>query len=112
MWDGKKGVYRKKTVEVGSLPPNAWGLHEMHGNVWEWCEDLYADFDKDAKTRTDPSGPAKGDRRAKRIMRGGAFGHIMAESRSAYRRPVFAGYEPNPADVGFRLLLALPSPTP
>ena len=110
-WDGKKGVDRRKTVQVGSLPPNAWGLHEMHGNVWEWCEDVYEDFPKDAKTRTDPSGPAKRDRRAERVLRGGAFGHTMAESRSAFRRPVGGGYQPNDADVGFRLVLTLPPKT-
>jgi len=110
-WDGKKGVDRKKTVEVGSLPPNAWGLHEMHGNVWEWCEDVYEDFPKDARTRTDPIGP-EGDRRSKHILRGGAFGHTMGESRSAFRRPVAGGYQPNDADVGFRLMLPLSFTTP
>ncbi|MCU0863568.1 MAG: SUMF1/EgtB/PvdO family nonheme iron enzyme, partial [Planctomycetes bacterium] len=44
--DGAKGAFRKRTVPVGSLPAIAWGLHEMHGNAFDWCENCLHDYDK------------------------------------------------------------------
>jgi sulfatase modifying factor 1 len=66
--DGKKGLYREHTVPVKSLPPNPWGLYEMHGNVYEWCADWYGDYPEGPQT--DPSGPPEG---VGRVLRGGSW---------------------------------------
>ena len=42
--DGKKGEYRKKSTPVDQFPANPWGLHDMHGNLLQWCQDRYGDY--------------------------------------------------------------------
>ena len=77
-YDGNSG---DQTRCVAQLPPNAWGLHDMHGNVWEWCEDVwrssYSDY---AKTET-----------ARRVVRGGCWASFPGWCRSAYRFRRHAG---------------------
>jgi formylglycine-generating enzyme required for sulfatase activity len=80
--EGKQGVYRQKTLEVGALPKNAFGLHEMHGNVWEWVQDCYKESYKDAPA--DGSAVTSGDCRL-RILRGGSWNYYPKLLRSAYR---------------------------
>jgi formylglycine-generating enzyme required for sulfatase activity len=94
---GKKGLRPDSTVPVKTYPPNAWGLYDMHGNVWEWCQDWYGDYPSGSVT--DPKGPAKG---VYRVGRGGAFFRKAQYCRSATRylfTPQY-GYE----GLGFRLV--------
>ena len=57
--NGKNGVYRQKTSPVDAFPANAWGLHDMHGNLWQWCQDWYGEYPQ--KHVVDPQGPEKGE---------------------------------------------------
>ena len=98
--DGIIGTYLKRTTEVGSYPPNAFGLYDMHGNVWEWCNDIY---DEDYYKKTplvDPKGPQEGK---PKVMRGGAWNEYAYKCRSAdrnHRRP-----KTDESIVGFRVVM-------
>jgi formylglycine-generating enzyme required for sulfatase activity len=93
-----KGEYREKTTPVASFPPNDWGLYDMHGNVYEWCQDWFADYPTDAVT--DPAGPGSG---SYRVLRGGSWFIYARFCRSANRY----GSAPDKhfGSLGFRLAL-------
>jgi sulfatase modifying factor 1 len=75
-YEGKIG----KTTEVGTYPANAWGFHDMHGNVWEWCLDWYGDYPNGSAS--DPVGQSDG---SKRVNRGGSWDNNGRNLRSANR---------------------------
>jgi formylglycine-generating enzyme required for sulfatase activity len=91
----RAGVSPPGSVAVGSFPPNAWGLYDMHGNVWQWCSDWLGDYP--AGEVTDPTGPKDG---GLRVLRGGSWGVLPRLCRSAYR----TGGDPvsRLSGVGFR----------
>ncbi|MCL2190464.1 MAG: SUMF1/EgtB/PvdO family nonheme iron enzyme [Treponema sp.] len=85
------------TREVGLLEPNAWGLYDMHGNVWEWVWDWFGELD--ASAATDPTGAVSG---GDRVLRGGGWSFPPGDARSAIR--VHGSPDNRSAHFGFRVV--------
>ena len=96
-YDGaEKGEDRRETVDVKLLAANKWGLYQMHGNVWEWCQDWYGDYDLAAQI--DPIGPEDG---SYRLLRGGGWIDFAQRLRSAGRYFIQPGFRS--FSIGFRV---------
>jgi formylglycine-generating enzyme required for sulfatase activity len=94
-----KGKYRQQTTDVGTFPPNSFGLYDMHGNVWEWCQDDYKNdyinAPTDGSALTSPSRSAK-------LLRGGSWICNPADCRSAFRNNYNLDYDSSV--IGFRVV--------
>jgi formylglycine-generating enzyme required for sulfatase activity len=104
LYNNPSGTYLSRTTAVGSYAPNAWGLADMHGNVWEWCSDWWS-ASLPGGSVTDPQGALTG---SARVVRGGSWGHVARACRSAFR------YLNDPGNrfhyYGFRVVLASGQP--
>lgn len=101
---GSKGKFHERTTDVGSFPANAFGLYDMHGNVWEWCEDTW--HKNYNKAPIDGSAWVSNNENPSRLLRGGSWFFFPEFCRSAFR----SNYDPGGwhlVHIGFRVVCAV-----
>jgi formylglycine-generating enzyme required for sulfatase activity len=98
----RKGTYLGRTTTVGSYPANAFGLYDMHGNVFEWCADWYAEYPRGGVDPRDPQGPYMG---GNRVLRGGCWQSRGQNCRAAFRN--FASPRDRRNKFGLRVVLVV-----
>jgi formylglycine-generating enzyme required for sulfatase activity len=101
--DGPKGIYREETTPVGMFPPNAFGLYDMHGNVWEWCQDHYHDSYTGAPADGSAWIDSEAEENAPRMLRGGGWFSYPQDCRSACRYS-YINPDNHSNDIGFRVV--------
>jgi formylglycine-generating enzyme required for sulfatase activity len=99
--NGPKGTYRQQTTEVASFPANAWGLHDMHGNVWECCADHWHGSYKGAPADGSAWLNPKAEKDERRLLRGGSWRIGPGLCRSAFRYSDLPDFQHG--TVGFRV---------
>ncbi|MDB9321821.1 bifunctional serine/threonine-protein kinase/formylglycine-generating enzyme family protein [Nodularia spumigena CS-591/04] len=95
-----KGEYRQQTTDVGNFPPNSFGLYDMHGNIWEWCQDIYNSSYQGAPIDGTPW--LNGSDNNTKLLRGGSWVSLAWYCRSAYRSRHARAYRD--LNVGFRVV--------
>jgi formylglycine-generating enzyme required for sulfatase activity len=99
---GRFGKYQKKTTPVKTFPPNFWGLYDMHGNLWEWCQD---DYESDYNLCPNDGKPHLTElqkKQSSKVLRGGSWIYDPGDCRSAYRFIPTRAYHYH--DIGFRVV--------
>ena len=91
-----------RTHQVGQKQSNAWGLYDMHGNVWEWVQDWHGTFPSGSGALTDPAGPPSGKHR---VLRGGSWSNVPRLAHAGSREFNYPSFRSS--NYGFRLVRAL-----